>query len=663
VEPPKNLRCEYRATPMGIDIVAPRLSWEVNDSRRGAVQSAYQIQVSTDPTLTAPNARVWDTGKVDSDQSIQLAYAGKPLSSRERYYWRVRTWDADGQPSGFSAPSWWEMGLLNPADWSAQWICTTRPYRKLATINWGDWIWDAPDRGEHQTTWLRRTFDLDDVQQVTKAVIRVTADDQFTLYLNGRTIGQRAGWNIVTEYTITPTLQTGANVLAIRATNQYGDYGCAVSLRIEMADGTATEILSGPEWRASAETAQNWQTLEFDDSKWKPAAIVAKYGDAPWGHLKQSPQPREAIYLRKGFKLKGPIKRARAYVTGLGIYELHLNGQRVGNDIMAPGWTHYLKRVQYQTYDITTMLTPGDNAVGAILGNGWWSGGMGWKEATQYADSDLRLLCQLQIEYVDGTRETIVSDPSWKGNSAPITRNTYYHGETYDARREMPGWDAAGFDETDWRPTLPVTSEYTPALVAQQCETMQVTATLEPMQISEPDAGVYIFDFGQNASGRARLTVRDAKPGTRIRMRFGEELDPDGRLYRDNYRSAQATDYYICKGGPIEVWEPAFTYRGFRYCEVTGLPSPPNKSTLAHRVLHSATPNAGAFGSSNWLINRIHQNVWWGLISNLHSVPTDCPQRDERLGWMGDAQTFAHTSCYLRNMASFYTKWMFDITD
>jgi len=199
--------------------------------------------------------------------------------------------------------------------------------------------------------------------------------------------------------------------------------------------------------------------------------------------------------------------------------------------------------------------------------------------------------------------------------------------------------------------------------VAQRCAPIRVTQELSAQLVSEPDKGVYIFDFGQNASGRARLKVKEAKPGTRIRLRFGEELDPNGRLYRENYRSAEATDYYVCKGRPEEIWEPIFTYRGFRYCEVTGYPGTPGKDALVHRVLHSAAPPAGAFECSHWLLNRIHENIVWGQRSNLHSVPTDCPQRDERLGWMGDAQAFGHTSCFNMHLAGFYSKWMLDIAD
>jgi len=489
----------------------------------------------------------------------------------------------------------------------------------------------------------------------------MTADDRFTLYLNGRELGSDGTWNLVTQYAVEAHLKPGLNVIAVRASNGSGPCGVILAMRIRLASGKTVEIRSDKQWRTHDAGQPNWTSTDFDDSAWDEAVVVGKEGDAPWNKLTERKPPRQSLCMRKEFELKPGLTRARAYVCGLGIYELRLNGRKVGRDVFTPGWTHYHKRLQYQTYDVTDLLREGANAVGATLGNGWWSGGLGWRSADQYSEGDLRLILQLQVEYADGSSRTIVTDPTWQARNSPITRNTYYHGETYDARLETPGWDRPGFDAGQWWPTSTV--ENAVPLVAQRCETIQVTEELTDPQISEPDKSVYIFDFRQNASGRVRLTVKDAEPGTRIRMRFGEELDPNGRLYRDNYRSAEATDYYICRGGGQETWEPIFTYRGFRYCEVTGLPGPPDKDTLVARVLHTAVPQAGTFECSHWLLNRIYRNVSWGFRSNIHSVPTDCPQRDERLGWMGDAQAFAHTSCFLRHVGSFYSKWMFDVSD
>lgn len=658
---PHHLVCEYFDNPLGLDIPRPRLSWQLDDGRRGACQTAYHVVVATDPGFEAASV-VWDTGKVDSGQSVHVPYDGRPLTSRTRYHWKVRTWDAGGQPSPWSEMAHWEMALLEIADWKAKWISTERPVQESTSIDFGNWIWAEPGCVENGSAYIRCHFEVPDLQAVAKAMLHITVDDRFSLYLNGATIGERAGWNIVSSYDVTQQLRAGHNVIAIKATNGPGDCGATFSLRVERAGGPAIELNSSSRCLASSQEHRGWTAMDFDDSGWGPAFKVADYGSPPWNELKLPTPPREAVMMRKSFTVDKPLARARAYACGLGIYELRLNGDKVGNDIFTPGWTHYHKRLQYQPYDITDQLQQGENVVGAILGNGWWSGGLGWKSADQYSEGDLRMLCQIHLEYADGSSDVIVTDDTWKAQASPIIRNTYYHGESYDARRERPGWDKPGHDAADWWPTS-VFKDAGEMLVAQRCETIQVTDEIEPMQISEPQSGVFIFDFGQNAAGWARLKVLNAEPGTRIRLRFGEEVDPNGELYRENYRSAEATDYYFCKGGESETWEPSFTYRGYRYCEVTGLPNPPTPETLTMVVVHSATEPAGTFECSHWLVNRILHNVQWGLRSNLHSVPTDCPQRDERLGWMGDAQTFAASSCYLRDMASFYTKWMRDIID
>ncbi len=496
---PTDLRCEYWVNPLGIDVPRPRLSWRVNDPRRRAVQSAYRIIVATGAE------EVWDSGKVESDQSVHVPYAGRPLRSGCRYRWKVRTWDAAGTPSPWSQEAWWETGLLSPGEWQARWIT----------------IADAPGAG-------------------------------------------------------------------------------------------------------------------------KPPA-----GSAP-------APGRRALRFRREFRLPGRCVRARAYVSGLGVYELAINGRRVGDDIFCPGWTNYARRVQYQTYDVTDLLKAGDNAVGAEVGSGWWNGmdGRGARKP--------RLVLQLAIECAGGRRVTVVTDGSWKARPAPILYDAFYHGETCDARLAAPGWDAPGFDDRAWRPVV-VLKDKVDRLIAQQAPPIRVSVELAAKEVSRPGEGVYVFDFGQNASGRCRLKVAGAKPGTKVRIRHAEVLKPDGSIYTANYRSARATDTYVCRGGGQEAWEPRFTYRGFRYAELTGYPGEPPKDALVFRVFHSAVDRTGRFRCSSDLINRIHENVNWGLISNLHSVPTDCPQRDERLGWTGDAQVIAPTACWNRDMSLLLAKWMRDV--
>ncbi|NOX55408.1 MAG: family 78 glycoside hydrolase catalytic domain, partial [Planctomycetes bacterium] len=459
-------------------------------------------------------------------------------------------------------------------------------------------------------------------------------------------------------------LRPGRNVIAVRVTNSTGPAGLTLGI-FQSYFGGEFETITPTEWLCSDKLAKGWNTPKFSAKGWVKAKVVGQPGDAPWGEVAQEVDgPRRSQMLRKEFELPAEVVRARAYVSGLGYYELRLNGFRVGDDVFTPGWTQYEKRIQYQVYDVTDLLKIGRNAVGAILGNGWWSSGLGWAggmERHAKPGENLRFLLQLEVECTDGSKHVIVTDSSWAAHLSPIVEDTLYHGETHDARLEQPGWDKPRFDAKDWQP-VKIVKDPLRKLCAQRGPTLRVTEELYPVKITEPKPGVYVLDFGQNHPGRPKLTVK-APRGTTIRMVHAEYLKPDGTLERANYRSARVTDTYICKGSGVEVWEPRFTYRGFRYMQVTGLPSKPDRTTIVSRVLHSAPPMAGTFECSNPLLNRILKNVRWGQRSNMHSVPTDCPQRDERLGWMGDAQAFAPTSIWNMDMALFFTKWMRDILE
>jgi alpha-L-rhamnosidase len=660
---PTHLLCEYRSAPLGIDVRVPRLSWWVTDSSRGAAQSAYQILVADDPdALAQGRGTIWDSGRVESSQSIQVECGGPALVSGKRYDWTVRTWDADGRPSPYAEPTFWEMGRLDPADWSARWITTARLPREEDPVGVGSWIWHPTNDSEHTSIYFRRTFDLPDGARAASVVIRVAADDRFVAYFNGKRVGDGTGWQAFREFVATEHATPGRNVIAVEGVNAVGRAALMVSARVRLIDGTAIDIHSGPDWRVSDAAAEGWTQSDFDDSHWQAAKVVAAHGEPPFGAPTVPVTQLRSICMRREVPLQGEVARARAYVSGLGLYRLRINGRRVGRDVFTPGWTHYGKRVQYQTYDVTPMLHKGANALAAVLGNGWWSGGLGWNTSESYAAGNSRFLLQLDVEYADGTRDRFVTDDAWKAHPSPVLENSYYHGETYDARLEMPGWDEPGFNDDDWMATSISDQPPLSFLCAQYSEPIRVTQDVPSKTVTQPTPGVYVFDFGQNLAGWVRLKVRGQR-GTRVRLRFAEILNPDGTIYRDNYRSARATDVYICRGDGEEVWEPRFTYRGFRYAELTGYPGEPAPDTLLARVAHSAAPFAGEFHCSNELLNRLWENIRWGQRSNMYSVPTDCPQRDERLGWMGDAQTFAPTSCWNMRMAAFYTKWMRDILD
>jgi len=654
---PSNLRCEFQQNPLGLDTSAPRLSWQVEDSRRGARQTAYQILVATRPELLAEGqADVWDSGKVESSESVQVPYAGPELQSRQGYYWCVRTWDQAGASSPWSAPAYWEMGLLEAEDWQAEWIAAPDD-RTEATP--GEWIWHPTEVRPHVEIELRKHFELPEDFEVQQVRLSATCDDYFTLYLNGEEVGSGSDWHTLWNFEAKELLRPGDNVLAVKAGNEESACGFTLGLELEDASGRVISVKTDGTWKAASGSKGEWFAREYDDSQWVSARSFGPFGVEPWGGKRS--KGLRSVYMRKEFDAKGAIKRARLYSTGLGLYELYLNGKRVGEDLFTPGWTNYAKRLQYQTYDVTDLVQAGANALGALLGNGWYSGGMGWGDPFVYAKASLKLLAQLEIEYEDGSREVVATGPDWKFAPSPILENTFYHGETWDARLEQPGWAEPGFAAADWQ-AVEIIKPLPIKLCAQQAPTIRCTAELAPAEIKEVAPGTWVVDFGQNAAGRCRLQVK-APEGTRVQLRFAELLNPDGTLYTANYRSARATDVYICKGEGEEVWEPHFTYRGFRYVEVTGLPSAPGPETLTMRVIHSAAPEIGDFECSNELINQIWRNAFWGLRSNLHSVPTDCPQRDERLGWTGDAQLFAPTACWDMQLARFFEKWINDLFD
>ena len=351
--------------------------------------------------------------------------------------------------------------------------------------------------------------------------------------------------------------------------------------------------------------------------------------------------------LRKEFALKGKVKRARAYIAGLGYYELRLNGRKVGNHVLDPAWTTYDKRVLYATYDVTTALRDGANAAAVMLGEGWYKSRV--------------LLFQLNVEMEDGSTASVASDASWKAADGPIFADSVYNGESYDARRETPGWDRPGFDDKDW-PAAETVKGPAGVLSAQLMPAIRVVDTIVPFRMTSPLPGVYVFDMGQNFSGWARLRVEGPR-GTDVRLRFAELLYENGTLNQETLRSAQAEDHYILKGEGEETWEPRFTYHGFRYVEVTGFPGTPKLDSVRGRVVHTAVDPIGSFAASKDVLNGLQRIITWGQKTNLHSIPTDCAQRDERMGWMGDAQGTAEEAIMNFDMAAFYTNFMRDIRD
>ncbi|MGI6543137.1 MAG: family 78 glycoside hydrolase catalytic domain [Limnochordia bacterium] len=383
--------------------------------------------------------------------------------------------------------------------------------------------------------------------------------------------------------------------------------------------------------------------------EWIGAGMVSSEESAPCAHLRTS------------FHVGKPVSRARVYVTALGIYELWMNGQRVGADLFTPGWTDYAIRVQYQTYDVTAQLHQGENVVGAILGDGWYCGYLAWANKKNLYGAQPQLLVHLEIDYVDGTYQTVVTDDSWLWSTGPILYSDIYNGEYYDARLELPGWCEPGYNAEDWRP---VRSFGRPQAILNASASPRVRRMQEltPVKVSELASGAVIYDMGQNMVGWARLRIR-GKAGAKITLRFAEVLNPDGALYTENLRSAKCTDTYVSRGGAEEIYEPRFTFHGFRYVEVTGYAGRLDESNITGIVIHSDTAPTGSFSCSNAMLNQLQHNIVWGQKGNFLEVPTDCPQRDERLGWTGDAQVFIRTACFNMDVAGFFTKWLRDLND
>ena len=377
-------------------------------------------------------------------------------------------------------------------------------------------------------------------------------------------------------------------------------------------------------------------------------------------------EPGTPPLFRREFDVSSVFRRATLHASARGLFELRLNGRRVGDDMFAPEWTDYHTRIHYRTYDVTDLMERGPNCLAATLGDGWWSGFVGWQETrARYGSLENSLLVQLEVELADGRRLTVGTDGTWQCNSGPILSSDFMMGEVYDARRERAGWDQPGLDDPSWLAAREVDPPATALLVAQRSEPVRITETIPAKPLGEIDPGVALHDLGQNITGWVRLELAGVPAGTRLTLRHGERLTPDGRLYTENLRRAKATDVYISRGEGAVVWQPHFTFHGFQYIELRAEPPlpPSTRATLTRCVVHSALPPAGHFECSHAGVNRLWLNGVWSQRDNFLSVPTDCPQRDERLGWMGDAQVFLRTATCHMDVAAFFTKWMVDVED
>jgi alpha-L-rhamnosidase len=669
---PVALRCEYCVDPLGIDEIAPRLSWQVESKQRDEKQTAFQILVASTPKLLERNqGNLWDSGRVASDETIGTVYAGKPLASQEHCYWKVQVWDKNGRAT-WSRPAAWSMGLLKPEDWKSAWIgydkerLKNAPESQLASAQW---IWFADD-GNNPSKGIRlflKDFALPDNFTLKHAELTATADDSFKLAVNEKIIlASNPGvdsWHHPQTADVTQFIQPGNNRLLVEAENtETGPAGLIAVLTITAEDGRVFKVATDGTWQATKNSEAHWETRPVETNSWFSAKVIGNYGVAPWGLLTTTniflpPAP----YLRTTFKVGQRVVRATLYASALGLVEAHLNGKRVSEDFFTPGWTDYDQRVHYRTYDVTSLVKKGENALGAILTDGWYCGYIGYGGKRDYYSTLSRARLQLQLDYADGSSQVIGTGPDWKARTGPLLEADFLKGETYDARKELNGWDQPGFDDDNWQPVF-ADHEVLPLMQAHPGPPIRVIAEFKPKSISEPKPGVYVLDLGQNFAGMARLKVH-GNAGQKIILRFAERLNPDGTVYTANLRAARATDAYICKGGGVETWEPHFTYHGFQYVEVTGLKSPPTEDMVVGLALSSDTPVVGGFNCSDPMLNQLHNNIYWTQRANFMDIPTDCPQRDERLGWTGDAQVYIRTATLNCDVESFFTKWLVDLDE
>ncbi len=654
------LRTEAMPTPLGVESLAPRLSWRMESSRRGVRQTAYRIRVaSSAEALASGGADLWDSGRVASGASIGIRYAGTALASRQRAHWLVEVWDETGQSSRSEA-SWWEMGLLKPSDWSAAWIGAEDDLMRADRMAGFTWL-RGPSSSATKPTAFRLPVEILDATEATLFVVR---DGEANVWLDGAQVDVPATGvplGLAPAMVVTMKLAAGKHVIGVtvgagRIGALLGFKGTEVGLflRLTHADGKITRPAAAG-WRTGASTDVGWSTTSFDAAPWAAAEKVTDPRPTPWPK-----QP--GILMRRGFTPAKPIRAARLYATALGGYHLELNGRPVGTTLLAPESGDYRKRLLYRVHDVTDLLRDGANVLGATVGDGWYASYTMGTGRFSWGPAPRRLIAQLEILYADGSRETIGTDEQWRLSRSSVLTSEIYDGEDQDGRLDQPGWSTAGFDAGRWTsahttdaPPCRIEAQISPPITAEQ--------TMKPVAITEPKPGMFVVDFGQNFAGWCRLRAKGAV-GAKVELRFAELLTKSGEADQSNLRAARAADTYILRGEAAgESFEPRFTYHGFRYVQVDGFPGRLTPADIDGVVVHSATALTGDLKIENPLIAALWHNAVWSQRSNFMGIPTDCPQRDERLGWMGDANVFWDAAAFNMDVEAFTRKWMGDVRD
>ncbi|HLY43383.1 MAG TPA: family 78 glycoside hydrolase catalytic domain [Terracidiphilus sp.] len=679
---PEMLRVDDLTMPLGIDDPAPRFSWQLDDSARGAKQTAYEVWVAAQaPDETQNSRKIWDSGRKASDQSLNVKYEGPALKPCTGYFWWVKLWGADGKPYAEGKAGWFETGLMSQDAWKGQWIGyeTTEE----AAVRHAAAVWIAsPDahevsaeRSKEERVAYRASVNV--TKPVRQATFYAAGEDTVSAWVNGTQIltedplppyGQMP-WKKFVAADVTGKLADGANSMAIETLRYEADPERAANeeaapmiatLFVEYTDGTTQTFASDTSWKSAIHAAAGWERKGFDDSGWKAAAEWQQPAGARSTPLGHPWIPDSVKQLRHGFELRKQVKSARLYATALGEYEVFLNGKRVGNEVMAPGWTDYREHVTYQTFDVSALVKQGKNAVGALLAPGWYATPLEWfQQPNNYGDTPPALRAQLRVEYADGSIDWVTTTPEWQAKTSYIEHAELYDGETQDARLHEPGWDTAQFAASGWKQAIAIEPKEI-RIEAQAFPPIRVERTLQAVSMKEPKPGVYVYDFGQNQAGVERVRVQ-GPAGTKIRLRFAEILNADGTLYTENLRTAKATDSFTLSGKGVEEFVPQFTYHGYRYAELTGVKTPPGKDAVVAEVFHTDARFTAEMKTGNEIVNKLLSNIEWGQRSNFMSVPTDCPQRDERLGWMADAQVFWRAASYNMDLTAFTRKFSADM--
>ncbi|MGA2218047.1 MAG: family 78 glycoside hydrolase catalytic domain, partial [Terracidiphilus sp.] len=615
---PVELRVDDLKTPMGIDDSAPRLSWQLSDPARGARQTAYEVMVATEAAfLDAGKADVWDSGRVESDHSLNVRYAGPVLQASTRYYWRVKVWNAAGKPYADSGTSWWETGLLTQDGWRAEWIGYETPeedavrHARAAWISYPDAEALSAEKGTKRRVEYRQTVTL--TKRVKSAALHATGQDTVSAWVNGAQVltaqpfpaWKQMPWKKFVRADVTDKLAAGANTIAIESVHYVRDGNekaeatpMIATLVVEYADRTVAKFGSGTDWKTAVHAGAGWEKSGFDDGGWKTAVEwKGKAGDAP---LEHPWIPDSVKTLRHPFMVSKPVKSARLYATALGAYYVGLNHDLnwapLSDQVLAPGWTDYRERVVYQTYDVTNRIAEGKNAISFWLAPGWYSTPLEWfQQPNNYGDTPPALRAQLRIEYSDGTVEWVTTDASWQAAPSGV-RAELYDGETLNQNELFVGESSPDFPDI-FKDKAAIIHPAPVQIIAQDFPPIRIEREVHAVSLTEPKPGVYVYDFGQNLAGFEK--VQGLHADHQIRIRFAEILNPDGTIYTDNLRTAKATDTITTVPPPPQAgrvhwtglgYMASFSFHGFRYAEVTGLTAAPDKDAVKAEVIHTDAP-------------------------------------------------------------------------